>query len=280
MKKGVILAAVSAFALAAPATVSWRAYANETPRSGALDSRVRYVNYNEWQVYTITTSLRWVQTIEIASDETIRNVAMGDTVSWEVAPTGNILFVKQREEAKRTNAVVTAVTPDGSLRTYQFEFQSEAGEPSMVKVKFLYPGVEAAKKKAEAEKERQANFGAAMATQAFSGTLNYRYTLTGTANYAPTDAWDNGQVTAFRFAGQTEIPSIYAVDGAGEERIVQVNMQGDVAVLGTVAAAWRLRIGPQVICIYNEAYAPAAAPRGNGTVGEGYVRQIKIGSDQ
>ncbi len=269
-------ALLMAAALLAPALGARPAAAGETPRAGSLDSRVRYVDYNEWQVYSIQTSMRSVLSIEIAPDETIRNVAIGDTVSWEVAPTGNILFVKQREEAKPTNAILTAVLPSGALRTYQFEFTGEAGDPTMVKVKFLYPAAEAAKKKAEQEKSRQSGAIEDIARNAFSGTPNYRYSITGTTAFAPSDAWDNGKVTAFRFAGQTEIPSIYAVDGEGNERVVQVAMQGDVAVVGAVAPAWRMRIGSAVVCLYNETYRPAWAPRGTGTAGDTYVRELKV----
>jgi type IV secretion system protein VirB9 len=252
--------------------------AGETPRAGVLDARVRSVAYSEWQVYSIETSLRSVVTIEVAADESIRNVAIGDTVSWEVRPTANILFIKQREEAAPTNAVMTTALPNGQLRTYQLEFRQEKGDPSMVKVKFVYPQTEADKRKAQEERDRRSREASEVSGQAFSGALNYKYSMAGVSTFAPTDAWDNGQVTAFRFQGQTQVPAIYAVDMAGEERVVQVSMQGDVAVVGTVAPRWRLRIGSEVVCLYNEAYSPAAAPRGSGTVGDSFWRRLLKGS--
>jgi len=259
------------------------AVAGETPRAGSLDTRVRVVNYNEWQVYSLTTSLRSVLTIEVAPDETIRNVALGDTVSWEVALVGNLLFVKQREEAKRTNAVVTSVLPSGALRSYQFEFNGEAGEPSMVKVKFQYPGQVAEERRRAkaraAELEHGRQMSAEVTREAFTGTPNYRYSMSGAADFAPSDAWDNGRVTIFRFAGQTQLPAIYAVSKEGEERQVQVAMQGDLAVVGTVAPAWRMRIGSAVVCLWNEAYAPAWAPRDGGTAGETFTRTIKVNNE-
>lgn len=259
------------------------AVAGETPRAGSLDARVRVVNYSEWQVYSLTTSLRSVLTVEVSPDETIRNVALGDTVSWEVALVGNLLFVKQREDAKRTNAVVTSVLPSGELRSYQFEFNGEAGEPSMVKVKFQYPGQAAEeRRKAEArvaEREHGRQMSAEVTREAFTGTPNYRYSISGMADFAPSDAWDNGRVTIFRFAGQTQVPAIYAVSKEGEERQVQVAMQGDLAVVGTVAPAWRIRIGSAVVCLWNEAYAPALAPRGGGTAGDTFTRTIKVNNE-
>jgi type IV secretion system protein VirB9 len=276
-------AAMTVGAVAGVLGVDASALAEETPRAGSLDTRVRVVNYSEWQVYSLTTSLRSILTVEVSPDETIRNVALGDTVSWEVALVGNLLFVKQREEAKRTNAVVTSVLPSGALRSYQFEFNGEAGEPSMVKVKFQYPGqVAEERRKAEAraaELEHGRLMSAEVTREAFTGTPNYRYSISGSADFAPSDAWDNGRVTIFRFAGQTQLPAIYAVSKEGEERQVQVAMQGDLAVVGTVAPAWRMRMGSAVVCLWNEAYAPAWAPRDGGTAGETFTRTIKVNNE-
>ena len=41
--------------------------------------------------------------IVFAKDEVVEHVALGDTVSWEVAPAANSLFIKPRERAGRTN---------------------------------------------------------------------------------------------------------------------------------------------------------------------------------
>jgi type IV secretion system protein VirB9 len=253
----------------------------EAPRVSSGDPRVRFVNYNEWQVYSVPTTMRAVLIVELSADEVIRNVALGDTVPWEVSLVGNLLFVKQREDTRgTTNGVMVTMMPDGKLRTYQFALRGEMGEPSVVKIKFLYPGQEAERRNAaEAvtrDKVQAAQVNAEIARDAYSGTPNYRYSESGVADFAPSDAWDNGRVTAFRFAGQTEVPAIYAVDKDGEERLVQFSMQGDVAVAGVVAPAWRLRIGPRVVCVWNEAYAPARAPSGGGTAGETFTRTVKL----
>lgn len=253
------------------------ALAGEIPKPGALDARVRSVNYSEWQVYAITTTLRAVMTVEIAAEEQISKVAIGDTVSWEVGASGNLLYIKQREEAAGTNAVITALLPDGKQRTYQLELTPSKGEPQMVKVKFLYPGQEAAKRREEQTRENQAALSREVASGIFTGPQNFKYSMAGVASFQPADAWDNGQVTVFRFAGQTEVPAIFAVSTEGEERTVQVSQQGELAVVATVAPMWRLRIGDAVVCIYNEAYDPANAPSGgSGTVGTSFFRQLKV----
>ena len=75
------------------------AQAVETPRSTATDSRVRYVDYNETQVYKLNGVFRAATHIIFGVGEEITSVALGDTVSWEVAPADNMLFVKPREAA-------------------------------------------------------------------------------------------------------------------------------------------------------------------------------------
>jgi type IV secretion system protein VirB9 len=264
--------------------VSAAAQADELPRVGSGDPRVRYVNYNEWQVYTVPTSLRAVLTLEVAPEEAIRNVALGDTIPWEVSIVGNLLLIKQREETKGTaNGVMVTVLPDGRLRTYQLALRGEEGDPTVVKVKFQYPGQDAEKRRAQEAEARAssdaARLNAEVTRDVFAGTANYRYSETGAEDFTPSDAWDNGRVTAFRFSGHTEIPAIYAVDKDNDERLVQVSQQGDLAVVGVIAPAWRLRIGSRVVCVFNEAYAPAWGPSGNGTAGDTYTRKLKINGD-
>jgi type IV secretion system protein VirB9 len=53
------------------------------------------------------------------------HVALGDTVSWEVAVAGHILFLKPRERAGPTNLIVTT-SRGGELRSYAFELTAAA----------------------------------------------------------------------------------------------------------------------------------------------------------
>nr|WP_247650663.1 TrbG/VirB9 family P-type conjugative transfer protein [Sphingomonas sp. S2M10] len=78
----------------------------QTPTQRGPDARIREVNYTDGNVIQIRSAFRTATQIEFAPGEVIKFVAMGDTVSWEVAPADNSLFVKPRERAGATNLIV------------------------------------------------------------------------------------------------------------------------------------------------------------------------------
>ena len=77
----------------------------------------------------IRSAFRTATQIEFAPGEVIKFVAMGDTVSWEVAPADNSLFVKPRERAGATNLIVVTDF-QGTKRNYTFELSAVAGARS------------------------------------------------------------------------------------------------------------------------------------------------------
>ena len=94
------------------------ALAAEDPRAGQLDARVRCVDYRPYQVVRVTGLLRHSIQIEFSPDEEILQAAIGNTVAWEAAPVGHILFLKPREQQEPTNmSVVTQRSDVGSSST-------------------------------------------------------------------------------------------------------------------------------------------------------------------
>src|SRR3546814_13820531 len=74
-------------------------------------------------------------------------VAMGDTVSWEVAPADNSLFVKPRERAGATNLIVVTDF-QGTMLNYTSVLSTVAAARSpgtFFKVRLRYPAYVAAK---------------------------------------------------------------------------------------------------------------------------------------
>src|SRR3546814_4106708 len=102
-----------------------------TPRGGPADPRVKFVEYQETQVYRIVGTFRTATQVVLGADETIEHVALGDTVSWEVAVAGHILFLKPRERAGPTNLIVTT-NRGGELRNYAFELTPRRGDRKSV----------------------------------------------------------------------------------------------------------------------------------------------------
>ena len=82
------------------------ARAGETPRPTAQDGRIREVVYSDAQVFRVVGVFRAATQIVFSPTERVEHVALGDTVSWEVAPAENSLFIKPRELAGATNLIV------------------------------------------------------------------------------------------------------------------------------------------------------------------------------
>ena len=241
---------------------SMPAMAEQTPRQLGPDQRVREVNYTDGNVIAIRSAFRTATQIEFAPGEQIKFVAMGDTVSWEVAPADNSLFIKPRERAGTTNLIVVTDF-EGEKRNYTFELTAIAGAKnggSFFKVRMRYPVQEAAAARAAVAKQQLA---AALAAQnsatklaldigVLEGTRNLNYKVQGASAIQPSEVSDNGQFTVMRFPNQREVPAIFTVNPDGSEATASFDVRDEFVVLHGVYKEIRLRRGKVVLCIYNE----------------------------
>jgi type IV secretion system protein VirB9 len=137
------------YAAAFAVLVSSPAIAGETPHPTTQDSRIREVIYSDAQVFRIVGVFRSATQIVFSAGERVEHVALGDTISWEVAPAENSLFIKPRELAGSTNLIVLTRSAAG-VRTYTFELTARRGSigarsvDTFFKVAFRYPREEAA----------------------------------------------------------------------------------------------------------------------------------------
>ncbi len=260
------------------------AFALETPVAGARDSRVRFVAFEPYQVVKIVGSLRSSVQVEFAPDEEIVHVATGNSIAWEVAPAGSILFLKPREKQPLTNLQVVTARRDGSKRSYQFELTIREGavgpgSDTYFLVKFRYPGDEAEERRriaaarAEAEKANQAD--KVLEFHGAFGPRNWRYSAQGSQVIEPASVYDNGKVTTFAFSGNTQIPAIYIVNADGSENLVPSSTDGDLVMVHAIAAKFVLRRGREVTCIFNEGFVPAGINPGTGTTSPSVQRVMK-----
>ena len=240
--------------------------AGETPQPTAQDNRIREVIYDENQVFRIVGVFRSATQIVFSPGERVEHVALGDTISWEVAPAENSLFIKPRERAGPTNLIVITRSNTGN-RTYTFELSARRGAigekaaDTFFKVAFRYPREEAAAAQAAAT---QAAYTQAVALQSgairsaldlgvLEGTRNLKYSVQGSSEIQPSEITDNGQFTALRFPNQRELPAIFAINPDGSESIVPFDVRDEFVVVHGVFAQLRLRRGKKVLCIFNEA---------------------------
>ena len=240
--------------------------ASETPHPTAQDSRIREAIYSDAEVYRIVGAFRSATQIVFSAGERVEHVALGDSVSWEVAPAENSLFIKPRELAGATNLIVITRSDAGS-RSYTFELSARRGSigarsaDTFFKVVFRYPREEAAAAQAAAA---QAAYARATALQSgairsaldlavLEGKRNLQYSVQGSSAIQPSEITDNGQFTALRFPNQRELPAFFAVNPDGGESIVPFDVRDEFVVIHGVFAQLRLRRGNEVLCVFNEA---------------------------
>jgi type IV secretion system protein VirB9 len=262
--------------------------ASETPRSGVSDSRVRHVDYNAGEVYRVVGTFRTATEVVLSPDETIVNAAVGDAISWEVAPRGSLLFIKPREHAPPTNLIVT--TQHGSeLRDYTFELVAKGGSiaagsaGTVFRVQFHYPEDERLKRERMRLVEAALHVGelqrqvvkSALDQGVLEGVRNLHYTVQGASDLQPSEVSDNGQFTVMRFPANHEIPSIYMVRDDGTETLVPYDVRDEWVVVHLVTKQLRLRRNREVLCIYNEAPQPYGVNYGTETASPHVERTLK-----
>jgi type IV secretion system protein VirB9 len=245
------------------AGLSTTASALDIPRGASQDSRIRFVDYQPYNITKIVGTLRSSVQIEFAADEEIAHVALGNSVAWEVAPAGNILFLKPRENQPVTNISVVTTRRDGSTRSYQMELTVrdgtvEVGQNTYFYVKYRYPADEAERRRLDAAaRARAARAGEAdkvLALHEAYGPRNWRYSAQGSAALEPQAVYDNGKVTTFAFAGNQEMPAIYMENSDGSESLVPKSVENNLVLVHAISRKFILRRGGDVLCVFNEAY--------------------------
>ncbi len=264
------------------------ALALEIPRGASQDSRVRFVDYQPYNITRIIGSLRSSVQVEFATDEEIAHVALGNSVAWEVAPAGNILFLKPRENQPVTNISVVTTRRDGSTRSYQMELTVrdgtvEVGQNTYFYVKYRYPAD-------KAERRRQAAAARAIAAQAKEadnvlaihetyGPRNWRYSAQGSQALEPQSVYDNGKVTTFAFVGNQEMPAIYIENSDGSESLVPKSVDGNLVLVHAIGRKFILRRGRDVLCVLNEAYDRAGINPDTNTTSPSVERIVRTDAD-
>lgn len=272
-----LLAAAVVTILMAPGAV----LARTTPRPGPADPRVTFVNYDANQVYSISGSFRHALQIQFSPNEVVTQAALGDTVSWEIVPVGNILFLKPREKGRKTNLIVLT-SYMGATRSYQFELTINV-KPAVYAVKFHYP-VEESRQSAEvailAQQTRAQVFedqavNSALDHAVIEGTRNLDYWLQGASDLQPSEISDNGEFTVLRYPGHADIPSIFAINGDGTEAIVPYDVREEFVVLHGVWHELRLRKGGLVLCVTNRGPLRNERVTRTGTASPVIERQVR-----
>ncbi len=213
------------------------------PHAGPGDPRNRVVMYDPAQVVELQGVLGYQMLIEFAPDEKIENVAIGDSLGWQVTPNraANLLFVKPMSKVPVTN--MTVVTDQ---RQYVFELNvvPRARESAIIyTLRFEYPPLP--DKPADAPPPPPPQIA------------NSAYSYDGSQKILPTRIFDDGHATYFQFHGGQDYPAIFAVDADKGEAVVNSSMRDGYVVVDRIARGFVLRQGSEVTHIYNDGFKEA-----------------------
>ena len=235
------------------------------------DPRIRELAYDPAAVYRIAGAYRAATQIVFSPQEAIRHAAIGDSVAWEVAAEGSVLFLKPRERPAATNLLVVTERA-GEIRHYAFELVAgEPGDRTAVawQVRFRYPADDQARAAqalaVQAEAAEARLIGLELQRGVLDGPRNLAWSAQGDAALQPSEVSDNGRFTVLRFPGVQALPALFEVGEDGSERLVPYDVRGEFVVVHGVVRGLRLRRGRSVLCLFNDAWDPRGAAAGTAT---------------
>lgn len=243
-------------------------WALDIPKASPKDKRIRSTQYDPADVIAVTTMTGVATHIELADDEDYVAHVFGDSEAYHFEQVGKHLFLKPKAPNADTNLIVVT-----DKRNYSFLLQHAAkGSGKEVhRVSLQYPDIAAAR---AAEELRSVQVERAL--DATGVVINWEsYTMAGDQSLAPINAWDDGAQTWFRFAPGQDLPAIYYVDADGNEVIANRHMADPhTIVMHRVAARWHLRLGDQVLAVFNES-SHLARSLPTGTISPAVERVIR-----
>ncbi len=225
------------------------------PATPALADDPRLVErvYDPGTIVRINGQAKVQATIMFGDDEAIENVAVGDSMAWQITPNrrASMLFVKPLAERAATN--MTVVT---NKRTYLFDLVASNAYKPLYVLRFSYP-----------EEERRQAEELAAATQRASALeleaardpyavldpaeLNFNWESKGDPALLPDRAYDNGVATFLSWSAEVPVPAILVTDSEGIEGPVNFTVRGETIVVEGVPRSIVLRMGDEVATLTN-----------------------------
>lgn len=231
-----------------------------TPAAQAADTRLVSHSYKAGEVVRINARLGVQAVIAFGDDERIENVAIGDSVNWQITPNkrANLLFVKPVSARAQTN--LTVVTDRYS---YFFDLVAGAGQAPVYQLRFTYPDAPrpsaAGQAPALTAEESALAAGAPTELPIDPKDINYSWRRSGVAQLLPDRIFDDGRATYLSWPQKGTIPALFIVDEKGEEGPINYAVRDDVIIVDGVPPQIILRSGRSKAIL--ERQAPVRAPQ-------------------
>ncbi|MBC8746031.1 type IV secretion system protein VirB9 [Paraburkholderia sp. WC7.3g] len=260
--------------------VSLSARAYDVP-GWSNDSRVRQIVYASDAVVRIEAQRGFATHIALDLHEQIQVVAPGDRDGWQVVANrgDHDVYLKPQLAAHDSNLEIRT-----DKRSYSFDLvvlplkAKFANGDEMYRVTFVYP--EEMKAQAQAETDAEVVSQRLAQSPAIRNTRYSMQAMPHSDNIAPTAAWDDGRFTYIRIPSNRRIPATFRVADDGTESVVDKHMEGDTIVVHEVAKHFVLRLGDEVVGIWNDAYDMDGVPPSDGTTVSGVKRVLRSRDDE
>lgn len=243
-----ICRAVTLALVAGTATVS--AYAELTPTPLSGDTRLVTFEYDPENTYLVLSKPRAQTHIKIPDGETIETVIAGDTASWDFTASKNNknLFIKPKYDDIQTP--LTIIT---TKRTYQIYARS-TGENrkwyQQVSWEIAKGFVVDNSSNEAVESEPPVRLGKQPQQDKFQlnpEKVNYKYSVTGSAKFKPTQVFDDGKMIWVKMPdAMVELPAFFAKEGRD---LVLINyvVRGKFVVVQQLVDKLVLKIGKEEV---------------------------------
>lgn len=202
-----------------------------------LDSRVQTAVYNPDNVYRVQAKIGRTSSIQLPPNETVMGrdgvITSGDPTAWELGlnQTGNLITLKPKNDQDPD----TNFTINSNRHTYLLELKLVQNLSDMTYLlRFKHP-----------DKPKPVPFD--LVSDPCSGLRSGPYQKRGERSLAPTEAWDNGTFTCFRFPTNLPRPVVYQVLPDGTETLANVRPVRDILVVHGVSHLFRLRLNSLVM---------------------------------
>lgn len=217
------------------------------PMPAPKENRIITYNYSPDIIFRIATLPELHTFIRLAEDEGVVELpVIGDNAQWRVSGGPRDITVKPLR-----NNLTTSMTLVTNKRTYQFQLVSGAdvGAEVFQQVTFLYPDRDQEIKlrkeiqagAVEAEKTRLAD--QIVAPNVDPSSLDFGYTIEGTASFRPTAVYTNGQFTFLVMPNIQDSPAVFLMDDEGNPSLINWKVKGQMIVVERKADRLLLKLG-------------------------------------
>jgi len=248
------------------------------PAPGAVDARVREVEYRENQVVSLVGYVGYHIHLELAPGETFVALGAGDSAAVDVAAEGPHVMLKPKAARVATNLTLVS-----SRRVYHFEYRSIEAPPPLATaifaLRFRYTQAPPEGTPVATAVPFQSSTPVAAAAVARvvvpARPVNRDYWYCGGSTLRPVAASDDGVQTRLTFSARGEWPAIFVRNEDGSESLLNFHAEGTTAVVHRVAPEFVLRRGRLVGCVENRGFAGSGEFLPSGTAAVDVTREVR-----